>query len=174
MWDPRQPVPLGSPALPWQQAGWRRPSSRWLQDPFSFTLLLSKVPPGPQPGTSFSAKPQPASSPVPPSKPLDQGAAGVSSISLPSFKPPPQTQVSQGCLGAHFPQQGGGDPDDKGTLPPLPIFKQVPGQAAQENRRVFVEEFIIILSIKFLERKKSALPTSPLTAPPFTLTFFHS
>lgn len=94
------------------------------------------------------------------------------SICLPSLKPPPQTQVSQGCLGHPLP----GDPDDSAWGPSSlsPSSNNSQGKPLRKTTGCFVEEFIIILSIKFLEEGKSLLsPPSPLRPPP-TLTFFHS
>ena len=131
----------GSPALPGGsgQDGGGHPCSGF-QGPRSVSLYCRlKSTPGPQP-LFLEPPPQPSPSlPLPhcpPPNPLTRGLQVSASISLPSFKPPPQTQVSQGCMGCPLPR-GRGDPDDSGTLPLLPIFKQLLGQAAQENRRVF-------------------------------------
>lgn len=63
----------------------------------------------------------------------------------------------------------------RGPSLPSPSSNKSQGKPLRKTAGCFVEEFIIILSIKFLEEGKSLLsPPSPLTAPPFTLTFFHS
>ena len=67
---------------------------------FSSALLLSKVQAGPQP--LFLEPPSQPSPSLPPphcpQNPLIRGPQVPASICLPMVKPPPQTQVSQGCL----------------------------------------------------------------------------
>lgn len=163
--------PRGSPALPGGsgQDGGGHPRSGF-QGPRSVSLYCRlKSTPGPQP-LFLEPPPQPSPSLPPPHCPppnsLTRGLQVSASISLPSFKPPPQAQVSQGCLGRPLPG-GRGDPDDSGTLPPLPIFKQLLGQATQENRRVFCLRVHYNFINQILRRgKKSALPTLPPHCPP--------
>lgn len=158
---------------PWQWAGWRRLSMRWLPTPtFSSALLLSKVHTRPQP--LFLESPSQPSPRLPPAhcppKPPVRGPQVPASICLPSLKPPPQTQVSQGCLGHPLP----GDPDDSAWGPSTPPHLQ--GKPLRKTTGCFVEEFIIIVSIKFLEEGKSLLfPPSPLAAPPsLSLSSIHN
>lgn len=114
--------PLGSPALPGGsgQDGGGHPCGGF-QGPRSVSLYCRlKSTPGPQPlFLEPPSQPSPSLPPphCPPPNPLTRGLQVSAPISLPSFKPPPQTQVSQGCLGCPLPR-GRGDPDDSGTLPP--------------------------------------------------------
>lgn len=145
---------------------------RWLPAPtFSSALLLSKVHARPQP--LFLEPPSQPSPSLPPAqcppKPPIRGPQVTTSICLPSLKPPPQTQVSQGCLRRPLP----GDPDDSAWGPSSPSSPS--GQATQENRRVFCRRVHYNFINQILRRgKKSALSTLPPHWPPFTLTFFHS
>lgn len=137
---------------------------RWLPAPtFSFALLLSKVHTGPQPlFLEPPSQPSPSLPPVHcPPKPPIRGPQVPAFICFPSLKPPPQTQVSQGCLGRPLP----GDPDDLAWGPSSPSSSS--RQATQENHRVFCRRVHYNFINQILRSgKKSALPTLPPGCPP--------